>query len=176
MIETQPDTTGHDRTRPDTKPDISDTAEHDTVQNTPDTTGHYRTLPDTTGHYQTLPDTTGHEFQTCYRTCYRTQPDMLPDMTGHDRTSRTTGHPRLSSRFATGLGGALGRCLASSTLSTPCIWLMSPPVTVHVALGLGLASKAITAIGPTDAHTGPCFPGGVFSFLVGSWDGGIYEA
>ena len=61
---TQPDTTGH---RPDTS-DISDIREHDTVQNTPDTTGHYRTLPDTqtehlpdmlqdmTGHYRTLPD------------------------------------------------------------------------------------------------------------------------
>ena len=70
------DTTGHDRTRPDTKSDISDTAEHDTFQNTPDTTGHYRTLPDTTGHYRTLSDTntrhatghaTGHN-----RTCYRT--------------------------------------------------------------------------------------------------------
>jgi len=84
--------TGHDRTQPDTKPDISDICARDTVQNTPDTTGHYRTLP----------DTTGHKSRTCYRTCYRTSPDMFPDMTGHDRTSRTTGHPRLK-RFSEGL-------------------------------------------------------------------------
>ena len=55
MTETQPDTTGYDRTRPDTTrhktghfADV--TAEHDTVQNTPETTGHYRALPVTTGH------------------------------------------------------------------------------------------------------------------------------
>ena len=43
---TPTDMTGHDRhnrTQPDTKPDIPDMGTHDTVQNTPDTTGHYRT-------------------------------------------------------------------------------------------------------------------------------------
>ena len=44
------DMTGHNRTQPDTKPDIPDMGTRDTVQNTPDTTGHYRTLLDTTGH------------------------------------------------------------------------------------------------------------------------------
>ena len=60
---TPTDMTGHDRTQPDTKPDIPDMGTRDTVQNTPDTTGHK----------------TGHAL-----------PDMLPDMTGHvsghDRT------------------------------------------------------------------------------------------
>ena len=63
--------TGHDRTQPDTKPDISDICARDTVQNTPDTTGHYRTLPDT------KPDML---------------PDMLPDITGH-----VSGHDRTGS-------------------------------------------------------------------------------
>jgi hypothetical protein len=50
----------------------------------------------------------------------------------------------IPSRFATGLGGELGRCLASSTLSTPCILMVDEPFggSVHVALGLGLASSA----------------------------------
>ena len=61
--------TGHDRTQPDTKPDISDICARDTVQNTPDTTGHYRTLPDTTGHK------TGHA--TGHATGH---------ISGHDRT------------------------------------------------------------------------------------------
>ena len=55
MTETQPDTTGLNRTRPDTTGHDQteqtqnrtfrtlQCAEHDTVQNTPDTTGHYRT-------------------------------------------------------------------------------------------------------------------------------------
>ena len=34
---------------------------------------------------------------------------------------------------------------------------------VHVALDLGLAPKAITQPWAQPMHTGPCFPGGVFS-------------
>ena len=60
--------TGHNRTQPDTKPDIPDMGTRDTVQNTPDTTGHDRTLLDTE------PDMLS---------------DMLPDMTGH-----VSGHDR----------------------------------------------------------------------------------
>ena len=43
MYRTPLDMTGHDRTQPDTKPYIPDTDAHDTVQNTPHSTGHHRT-------------------------------------------------------------------------------------------------------------------------------------
>ena len=60
----------------------------------------------------------------------------------------------IPSRFGTGLGGALGRCLTSSTLSTRTVHMVNESIgnSVHVALDLDLASKAITAMGPTDAH------------------------
>ena len=104
------DTTGPCRTQPDysrTQPDTPDTTGH---------TGHDRTQPDSIpGHFRTgtrvvlsktsrtTPDTERTN-RTVFRTVFRTAPDSAPDSapdthrtpTGHNRTHRTTGHPRLS--------------------------------------------------------------------------------
>jgi hypothetical protein len=76
----------------------------------------------------------------------------------------------IPSRFGTGLGGAINRALLDLQHLIHTVHMANESIgnSVHVALDLGLASKAITAMWaqPTDRtemHTGPCFPGGVFS-------------